>query len=663
MSRAGGAAPALLFGLRLWTAVSVALFVAFYLQFDNAQWAATSAAIVCQPTLGASLRRATFRLTGTSIGAVATVVLAAVFPQSPWGFLVGLALWGAGCGYFAAIFRDNWSYAAGLAGLTATIIASDALSSTGLAGNAIFMLAIDRAGGICIGIICAGIVLSLTDMGGARHRLSCQIAAVASEIMGRFVDSLSLVGPEQLLTQPIRRGLIGRVVGLGPVIDETIGETAGLRYRLPLLRSAVDGLFAALAGWRTVANSLERMPAVQGHREAAEVLGHVPLPMRAAPADIKASSWVREPAQLAHAARGAVRRLVALPADTPTLRLMADATAEALLGLARTLDGLVLLANLSGPVPRKHAAHYVGDTLPAWITAARVFVTIGAVELFWVVTAWPTGALAITFAAIAVILLSPREGMAYAAAQVFMLGITLGTVLAGTIKFALLPQLHSFAGLCLAIGLVLVPVGALSFQPWQSQVFTVTATVFFIPLLDPANVMTYDTQQFYNSTVAVFAGVGAAMVGLVLLPPLSPEARSRRLLALTCRDMHRLAAGHLLSAASDWEGRIYGRVSALTATPNPLQLAQIVALHSIGTEIIRLRHIAPRIGLSAELEPAFAAIAEHDSAAAIRHLAQIDRRLVTMPSTRSADVLRARGSIRVIEQALAQHGTFIDTGG
>jgi hypothetical protein len=72
------ATPALLFGLRLWAAVCLALYVAFWLQLDNAYWAGTSAAIVCQPSLGASLRKGWFRMVGTAIGAVAIVVLTAM---------------------------------------------------------------------------------------------------------------------------------------------------------------------------------------------------------------------------------------------------------------------------------------------------------------------------------------------------------------------------------------------------------------------------------------------------------------------------------------------------------------------------------------------------------------------------------------------------------
>src|SRR6202046_5855649 len=86
------ASPALLFALRLWAAVCLALYIAFWLQLDNPSWAGTSAAIVCQPSLGASLRKGWFRMIGTAAGAVAIVVLEACFPQNRLGFLLGLAV-------------------------------------------------------------------------------------------------------------------------------------------------------------------------------------------------------------------------------------------------------------------------------------------------------------------------------------------------------------------------------------------------------------------------------------------------------------------------------------------------------------------------------------------------------------------------------------------
>src|SRR6266481_8916258 len=157
------AGPALLFGLRLWAAVCLALYIAFWLELDNAYWAGTSAAIVCQPRLGASLRKGSFRMIGTVWGAVAIVVLTACFPQSRIGFLIGLAVWGATCGFIATLLRNFASYAAALAGYTAVILASDLLGATGGAHGEVFILAVTRVSEICIGIACAGIVLAGTD--------------------------------------------------------------------------------------------------------------------------------------------------------------------------------------------------------------------------------------------------------------------------------------------------------------------------------------------------------------------------------------------------------------------------------------------------------------------------------------------------------------------
>src|SRR5271166_4093070 len=99
------ARPPLLLGLRLWASVSLALYGAFWLELDNPVWAGTSAAIVCQPHLGASLRKGWYRMIGTIVGAVAIVVLTACFPQDRGPFLVGLALWGAACALAATVLR------------------------------------------------------------------------------------------------------------------------------------------------------------------------------------------------------------------------------------------------------------------------------------------------------------------------------------------------------------------------------------------------------------------------------------------------------------------------------------------------------------------------------------------------------------------------------
>src|SRR6202789_1727724 len=213
---ARAAGPPLLFGVRLWASVCLALYIAFWLELDNASWAGTSAALVCQPLLGASLRKGWFRMIGTLVGAVAIVVLTACFPQNRAGFFIGLALWGAVCAFVATLLGNFASYAAALAGYTAAIIASDELGATGGVNGEAFTLAITRVSEIWIGIVCAGIVLAGTDVRGAQRRLATLLAGLTGGIAERFAATLASPTnfPDIL---EVRRDFLRRVIALDPV--------------------------------------------------------------------------------------------------------------------------------------------------------------------------------------------------------------------------------------------------------------------------------------------------------------------------------------------------------------------------------------------------------------------------------------------------------------
>jgi uncharacterized membrane protein YccC len=595
---------------------------------------------------------------GTVVGTVAIVVLTAFFPQNRVAFLVGLALWGAGCAFVATILRNSLAVAAQLAGITAAIIASSQLGATEGANGDAFVLAVIRCTEICVGIVSAGVVLAGTDFGSAQRRLAALFAALAAEITGRFIGFLALAGPGLPETQPMRQELVRRVIALDSMIDEAIGECAQLRYRSPVLQTAVNGLFAAVAGWRIMAVHFAKLPHDQARQGAATVLQAVPKEFLSEPEREEPARWIANPIGLDRVCDAGVQALIALPAGTPSLRLLADQTAKVLAGVSHALNGLALLVGHSArPVPRHRGVlPCVPDRLPALVNAGRAFVAVGAVELFWVVTAWPNGARAIVFAAVGAILFAPRADQAYAAAMSFMVGIGFTAAFAAIIGFAVLPNTDTFAAFSLAIGLVLVPAGAGVAQPWQTPMFTAMAA-FFCFLLAPTNQMTYDTQQFYNAALAVVAGVGAAALSFRLLPPLSPMLRARRLLALTLRDLRRLASGSIPRSPDAWEGRIYSHLSVLPNAAEPLQRSQLLAALSVGTEIIRLRRICRRFDLGSHLDAALEAMARGDSAMTIARLARLDEALAARPG---ATALRACSSILAMSEALTQHAAYFD---
>jgi uncharacterized membrane protein YccC len=653
-------APALLYGVRLWAAVCLALFVAFWLELDSPSWAGTSAAVVCQPVLGASLRKGWFRLVGTVVGAIAAVVLSACFPQSRAGFLAGLALWGGICALVATLLRNFASYAAALAGYTAAIIAGDELGAVGGASGDAFSLAVARGTEICIGIVCAGLVLALTDLGGSRQRLATLLTGLSADIAGGLLRALQVTGPAQAESRNLRRSMIGRVAALDTVIDQAAGEIATLPFHPRALQGAADGLFAALTAWRSVANHLELVP--DAVLEAARVRDCLPPPLASPEAIGDRERWQGDPRATRTAMLAAARRLVTLNAETPSLRLLCDRTAEGLLALSRAIDGVLVLSDpWAAKVPRRVGRLRVPDILPALVNGVRAFLTIGAASLVWIWTAWPGGTGFITFAAVAIILFAPQQDAAFAMARSFTIGTALTAVCAAVVAFALLPQQSSFAGLSALLALVLIPAGALSSQAWQQPLF-VALEANFVPLLGPSNPPTYDPQQFYNYALALLSGVGFAMLAMQLLPPIPPVVRVSRLLALGLRDLRRLTRGRLPTSSAAWEGLIYGRLSAVPESVDTLQAARLAAALSVGSEVIRLRRIAQRFGVGAELKPVMTAIADGDSFGAIRALDRFDRALADLPAVQPGGRLRLRlrGTIRSVADSLTRHASYFD---
>ena len=593
---------------------------------------------------------------GTIVGGVAIVVLTASFPQDRVGFLVGLTSWGAACALATTVFRNAFGFVAALAGITAVIIASDDLGATGGPSGQVFMLAVTRCSEICIGIVSAGVILAGTDLGGAQRRLAVLFAAVGAGILGRFADALALAGPDFPDTQPVRVELVRRVFALDPVLEEAFGESSQLRAYKSVLMASVAGLFAAVAGWRTVAVCLAQLPDDQTRQEASAVLQILPVELRSVPAQGGPTCWITDPVGLRRISEAAVQRLIALPAHTPSLRLLADQTSEVLAGIIRALNGLALLVDdPSRPVAQGRGIRLgVPDWLPALVSAARALVAIGAFALFWIITAWPNGALAITFVVIGVLLFTPRADQAYAGAMSFAVGSGLAAALAVLINFAVLPGLETFIAFAFVFGLVLVPAGALMTQPSYTTLFTPVAA-FFCLFLAPTNLMSYDTQQFYNATLAPLTGLVGAVLSFRLLPPLAPALRTRRLLALTLRDLRRLATSR--RAQDNWENRIYSRFSVLPDTVEPSQRAQLLAALSVGGAIIQLYSFADRLNMSTELDEPLPAIAGDNSAVAIARLGALDDALAARPESVA---FGARACILVMIGVLTLHAAYFD---
>jgi uncharacterized membrane protein YccC len=311
---------------------------------------------------------------------------------------------------------------------------------------------------------------------------------------------------------------------------------------------------------------------------------------------------------------------------------------------------------------RGTARSHVPDWLPASVNAVRAFLSVGAISLFWIASAWPSGVFAITFCAVVVLLLPLQGDLAYSASMTFLKGCVLATGVAAVLEFGILPRVTTFPSLCLALGLALVPFGCL--LAWsRNPLMFVAASANVLPPLSITNAMTYDGSQFWNNSIAILVGVAVGALAMRILPPLSPAIRTSRLLALTLVDLRRLAKrASSRGKDDDWESRGVGRLLAMPEQAEPVERAQLFAAVTVGREALWFRHVAPRFVPGAAVDAALQAVAEGRSGEAIGRVEDIDRQLAALPPAESGKriVLRLRATILVISGRLAQFGSYFD---
>ena len=576
-SAASAAAPALLFGLRLSASVCLALLLAFWLQLQNPHWAATSAGIVAQPALGASLRKGRFRAIGTVLGAIFIVLLTAASPQNRLGFLAGLTLWAAICGYLAAILPNFTGYAAALAGYTAAIVFAGITQHP----ENVFLVAVWRTTEIGIGIFSAGLVHSLTDFGDARRRLAEALAQIGRGIAAGLGATL-LSGNEALELRSSRRALIDRTIALDPTIDEALGEPSHMRHQRARLLAAREALFLALSGWRGIGNHLATSP----KRSGAEVIPALLPPL----AQLADGDWLAKPEEIRALCRGESGAFEASGARDLSSRLIVEGVTRVLRALEAVADTLVAIKRPGiKPHARTRTPFLVPDLLPARLSALRIVLALALAELIWILTSWPSGPIMITFTAVNVILSARIAGEGYTRAVEFALGCHIAAALALITELAILPRVQGDPFmLCGVLTAVLLPLGALSAGCWRKQVF-VAAVANFMPILALENEPTYDAARLFDTILAVSAGTVIAAVFFRLLPSPSPRRRIERLLRFTLRDLRALTGGRRTFEPRRWVDLVSSRLAAMPTEASLEHEAELLATLSVGEAAIALR--------------------------------------------------------------------------
>ncbi|MFC0239155.1 FUSC family protein [Rhodopseudomonas telluris] len=566
-------APRILFGLRLSASVCLALFVTYYLELQNSFWAATTAAIVCQPNLGASIQKGRFRAIGSALGAVAMVALLASFPQQREPAMLLLALFCGVCAAAATLLRNFAAYAAALAGITSAIIFADTVTDPSSAA----FLAIIRVGEICIGVCAACVIAILTDFGAARRQLCQTLARISADLLAGFSADVASGNPGE--GRPARIALVREMGALNLAIDAALGEQSPISADRDRLRRVPAMLLDALTSWRNAARA-----------DCASEAGSAGTrtEIQAALVSIDAVQFQRDPVGFRETCLAALDRIVAIRRLDAASAPVVTAARDVVHALAAAADAV--LADGSGDRNEGRAGRWVlvvADPLPALVNGARTAAAILAMTSFWVATAWPSGPFAIVFTAVATLIFASFGDQARDLARDYTIGVALMVAVGGILYFGILPALSSFAALMGVLSVLYVVLGTMQAGSWHSVVF-LAMTISSLPLLGVGNPIAYDASAYFNLALAIVVGSAFGALFFVAMPVVPPGLRLRRLIALSVRDLRRVLSRPRPRDRERWTALMARRIELLPPQATAEDTADLIALYAVGRAALRL---------------------------------------------------------------------------
>jgi uncharacterized membrane protein YccC len=487
--------------VRLALTSIAAVYLAMLLELDRPEWAGWTVLSVSLATRASSLQKSLWRGISSIIGCGIAVALTANFAQSTLAFDVAIALWLGLLTAPASVERGQRSYGFALMGYTVPIVALSNVDQPGM----VFQVAVDRCSTLLVGIACAHASSVLVAPG---------VREVSSGLAGQL-DAAATACVEWL--RAVQRGgdgpepPVSQVLALDSAVADAFTEQPSLQTGLRAVNEAPIRLLHVLA-----VGLLQRRLGLSDADAASALLGS-----HFAGAD-RQLRRAQSAGRLLRAGRRASNR------HTPVRPLSIDR------------DGRQALNN-----------------------AVRTAVAVSLANGFWYVSNWPSGAAAVTWTALASMLLAARPNPIVATRN-FLIGAVLAAVVGVVVHYGVLTTNGSFP----LLAAVLMPVCMLA-ALGRSDARAVSGGGYGLVvfgIVGPTNVMQYQLDATLNDVVATLLGLGLAVIAFSALPPPASAStrcwRARRRMAKGFRAC--VCAPDLLCPDTDrWLARMFDRLTRI----------------------------------------------------------------------------------------------------
>jgi uncharacterized membrane protein YccC len=603
-----------LYSVKTFAAAMLALYIAMAIGLDRPYWAMATVYIVAQPLTGAMRSKAIYRLIGTAIGATATIALVPNLVDAPELLSAALALWVGLCLYIALLDRTPRSYVFLLAGYTAALIGFPAVTTP----DSVWPIALARVEEIWLGILCTTVIGTVVFPRELGPMLSTRILTWvgnaftwAEDVLAGNADLDKREAHIRLAADAVELRLLGSQLAYDTSCFQTATRWVNeLQKRmvllLPLLSSINDrlgalrqaggvtpGLTGLLADMRVWVRAGDPPPRSEADRMRASIARcQAETDPRAGWNEIMRGSLLQRLGQLVDLRQDMrdLRQLIQRGGGTPTHPLAVHTHAPERLHQDR---GLALLSALAATV------------------------TVLLVCAFWIGTGWAAGSGAAALAAASCCLFAALDDPT-PALKGMLLCVVIAAVAVGIGLFAILPVVHDFEMLTLALAAFFVPVGLLIAMP-ATQVLGTPLGFLTATLLSLQSAYASDFVTYADGSFAAILGVSAAAVVTALMRSVGAEWSAKRLLRANWRDLasipnHREPhqRGMLSGLLLDRLGLLVPRL-AVIGSGNELAAADVLADLRIGINMIDLQHDrdALPVGVRAAVDDVVAGTARH----------------------------------------------------
>jgi uncharacterized membrane protein YccC len=502
------------FALRIWAAMMMGLYVAFWLQLESASSAAVTVGILALQTRGQAYQKAVYRILATIIGVAASFVIAGLFPQTRELFLIGFAGWLGLCVYVGGLLDGNRAYGAILSGYTVAQVAVTQIDSP----QNIFLAGVNRGAAIVVGIAALALVSDAFAAPNVHTGLSGKLMAVHRRVRA---FALAILRGES--ADPIQSAnLLREITALHPDITALVAESSGGGVRGSAARSAAVALVAQVSA----AGALASLPATT-------------LPsLRAALGEALADALGEE----SRALQLRLQRHADVGYADPHDALFARHALDLLIENRRAQDAIEDLQAGRRPPRRIHAPIYRSRRAAAR-NGLRAFLAVLISAILFSLGGWPFASQGVALVGVT-IALSANTPNPSAFAACAVIAMPIAALLAGVTEFLILDGVDQFP--LLAIGMApSVLAAALLFTIPNPRLASIgfLVLVFFPVILSPTNPQSYNPQTYLFSSFMAISSVILLFVLLRTVLPTSDALRRRWYLTSARAEMRDLLAG------------------------------------------------------------------------------------------------------------------------